>query len=123
MGKGLLRLYLALWLVWFSYGVIDNYKELATYYGYDKWTIEKAAEREQLRWKKECEGKPVSLECPPPGLVPSDDFASEERVNVVVWMFNMAMIKAPFFFLLFLTAMYWLGKWVIAGFRKKNTKT
>jgi hypothetical protein len=58
-------------------------------------------------------------DCPPEGFVLENDFVSEERVNVVVWMFKMAMIKAPFFLLLFLMAMYWLGKWVIAGFRKK----
>lgn len=120
MGRGLLRLYLALWLVWFSYGVADNYKELATYYGYDRWTIEKASERQEDK----CKGKPISEECMPEGWVPTDDFVSEERVNVVVWMFKMAMIKAPFFFLIFLAVMYWLVKWVIAGFRKKrNAKT
>lgn len=117
MGKGLLRLYFALWLVWFSYGVIDNYKELATHYGYDRWTIDKAQERSEAK----CKTTPDSVDC---FAIPVDDFVSEERVNVVVWMFNMAMIKAPFFFLIFLVGMYWLGKWVIAGFRKKkNAKT
>jgi hypothetical protein len=113
MGKGLIRLYLALWLVWFSYGVIDNYKELATYYGYDKWTIEKARERSDTK----CKTSPESVDC---FAIPLDDFVSEERANVVMWMFNMAMIKTPFFFLIFLVVMYWLVKWVIAGFRKKK---
>ncbi len=116
MGKGLLRLYLALWLVWLSYGVIDNYKEIATHLGYENWTLEKASERQKIK----CEGKPLSEECLPEGTVPSDDVVSKERVDVVVWMFKMAMIKAPLFLLVFLTALYWLGKWVIAGFRKKK---
>jgi len=116
MGRGLLRLYLALWLAWISYGAADNYKELATHYGYDRWTMEKARERQEDK----CKEKPISDECMPQGLIPLDDFVSEERVEVVVWMFNMAMIKAPFFFLVFLSMLYWLGKWVIAGFRKKK---
>ena len=117
MGRGLFRLYLALWLVWISYGIIDNYKELATHYGYSKWTIEEATERSNAK----CKIAPDSVDC---FGIPSDDFVSEERVNVVVWMFNMAMIKAPFYFLALLILVYWLGKWVIAGFRrKKDAKT
>lgn len=117
MGRGLFRLYLALWLLWFSYGVADNYKELATYIGYDYWTVERANERNKIL----CSLKPD--ECLPEWL-DSADTVSEDSVNVVVWMFTMAMINAPFYFLVFLITMYWLVKWAVAGFRrKKNAKT
>ncbi len=113
MGRRLIRLYLALWAIWFCFGVVTNYKELATYLGSDRWTEEKAVERSKVK----CIAEPDSADC---FLITSDDFVTKDVVNVVVWMFGMAMIKVPLYFLIFVTAMYWIGKWVIAGFRRRQ---
>jgi hypothetical protein len=113
MGRGLFRLYLALWLMWLSAGVVYGHKEIATYIGFEKWTIEGASERS----KEKCKKDPDSIWC---YAIPSDDYVSQKEVNDVVSIFNLLMIKAPFYLLLFLTAMYWLVKWVVAGFRRKH---
>jgi hypothetical protein len=113
MGRGLVRLYLALWLIWFSYGVADNYKELATYVGYDRWTMKKAIERSN----EKCKIDPDSIACL---SISSNEFVSEERVETVASMFTSLMIIAPFFLFLILTALFWLAKWVIEGFRKQT---
>jgi hypothetical protein len=113
MGRGLIRLYFAMWAIWFCFGVATNYKELATYLGSDRWTEAKAVERGQAK----CNAEPESIDC---FLITADEFVTDDLVNVVVWMFGMAMIKAPFYFLIFVTAVYWIGKWVSAGFRRKQ---
>ena len=113
MGRGLIRLYCAMWAIWFCFGVATNYKELATYLGSDRWTEAKAVERGQAKCNAELE----SIDC---FLITADEFVTDDLVNVVVWMFGMAMIKAPFYFLIFVTAVYWIGKWVSAGFRRKQ---
>ncbi|WP_238147383.1 hypothetical protein [Limnohabitans sp. Rim28] len=120
MGRGLIRLYVALWAIWVCYGVLANYRELATYLGSDEWTFEKAAEKETVRWNKECKGKPLSANCPPEDWVPLKDVVSEDQVKNAINGFGTVMFVAPFFFLLLLVIFYWLVKWVIAGFRRKK---
>lgn len=120
MGRGLIRLYLALWSLWFCFGVATNYKELATYLGSDRWTMEKAAERQKERWKIECDGKSFSDECQLMQLsVPSNEVVTENQVELTVWMFKMAILKAPFYFFVLMVVLYWLMKWVVTGFRQK----
>jgi len=126
MGRGLIRLYLAIWAIWFCYGVAEHYKELATYVGYDYWTQAKAAERADEYYKKNCkedEKSRLDINCLS-GFLSSDEFVTESQLEQRVWMFKMAMLKAPFFFFVLLVVLYWLTKWVVAGFRKKkDTKT
>lgn len=126
MGRGLIRLYLALWAIWFCYGVATNYKELATYLGHDRWTAAKADERVEAYRKKNCnddESSKLDINCVS-GLLGTDEYVTETQVELTVWMFKMAMLKAPFYFFVLLIILYWLMKWVIAGFLKKNdTKT
>jgi hypothetical protein len=115
MGKGLFKLYMAFWLLWFSYGVLDNYKELAIYVGYNNWTSEKDVEKN----KASCDTNQQSDNCLSEKLKDTQEAISEDSVNVIVWMFTMAMIKAPFYFLLFLILIYWLGSWVFSRLRAK----
>ena len=122
LGRGLLRLYLVLWLVWASVCGATAYRELATYLGYDHWTLEKAAERWGLRWDVECKGRPSSLECPPRDFIPSNYFVSEDQVRIVVPMFIDAAIKLPFIVLMALFICFRLLSWVIAGFKKDGEK-
>ena len=123
MGRGLIRLYLVLWGLWIAFGVATNYREITTYLGYDRWTIQKATERADEFRLANCDGKSTRLECWP-GLLDPNEYVTENQVELNVWMFKLAMLKAPFYFFVLLVVLYWLMKWVIAGFkRKKDAKT
>ena len=118
MGKGLLRLFFALWLVWIVIGVGDTYKELATYAGYDGWTVEKALERNEIKYGAECEANPSSSSCIWLSSVAVDEIVNEAGVKRKVSGFvDMALI-VPLIFLLFFTFIFMLGKWVVRGFKK-----
>lgn len=127
MGRGLIRLYLVLWGLWIVFGVATNHKEIATYLGYQRWTLEKATERAEEYKKSKCkddEASKLDINCAYPGLLSSDAYVTESQVELTVWMFKMAMLKAPFYFFVLLVILYWLMKWVVAGFRKnKDAKT
>lgn len=119
MGRGLIRLYLVLWGLLFCFGVATNYKELATYLGYDRWTEEKAAERADAFRLASCDDKSTRIECYPDLIFPNE-YVTKSQVELAVWMFEMAILKAPFYFFVLLVVLYWLTKWVVAGFRKKR---
>jgi hypothetical protein len=123
MGRGLIRLYLVLWSLWLCFGVATNYKELATYLGYEKWTVAKATERAEEYRKSKCkddEASRLDINCVYPGSFSPDEYVTESQVELTVWMFKMAMLKAPFYFFLILVVLYWLMKWIVGGFRKKR---
>jgi hypothetical protein len=123
MGRGLIRLYLVLWSLWLCFGVATNYKELATYLGYDRWTVAKAIERAEEYRKSNCkedEKSRLDISCLYPGGLSPDEFVTESQVELTVWMFKVAMLKAPLFFFVLVVILYWLIKWVVAGFRKKK---
>ena len=123
MGRGLIRLYLVLWGLLIAFSVATNYKELATYVGYERWTLEKAFERAEAYVKSKCKEDELSkldMKCIYPGAVFSDDYVTDAQVEITIWMFKNAIFKAPFYFLVILVVLYWLVKWVIAGFQRKQ---
>ena len=119
VGRGLIRLYFVLWGLMFAFGVATNYKELATHIGFERWTIEKAAERANVIIKTECDNTPSRLECLYPEAIDPNEYVTEVQVEVSVWLFKTAILKAPFYFFILLVTLYWLMKWIVAGFRKK----
>ena len=39
--KVIFRVFIAVWVIWIFFGVSNSYKQIATHYGYSKWTIER----------------------------------------------------------------------------------
>jgi hypothetical protein len=119
MGKGLLRLFLALWLVWIVIGVADAYKEIATYMGSEQWSVEKATEKNIKRHEAECNVNPSSLICKISGSSYSpNDVVNEADAKRKVRAFIDVVTIAPLILLLSLFFIYMLGKWVVRGFKK-----
>lgn len=118
IGRGLLRLFIALWIIWIAFGVADSYKELATFAGYDGWTVQKALERNRIEYGPECAANPASFACIHMNSVRADEVVRDADVLYKVNGFFLVMIVVPFVVLIMLIAMYMLGKWVIKGFHK-----
>lgn len=119
MAKGLLRLFLALWLVWVAIGVADSYKELATYAGYDRWTVDKALERNKIKYEAECRANPGSIACIGLNSYSAGEVVRDADVQRKVRGFFNVILLAPLILLLFFTIAYALGRWVIKGFKEK----
>ncbi len=114
MGKGLLRLFFAFWLIWIAVGIADSYKELATYIGYDRWTVEKALERQKIK----CDKTQAIIDCVPFGSVLVDEVVQDADVKRKVSDFVDLILIVPLILLLCLLLLYMLGKWVVNGFKK-----
>jgi hypothetical protein len=120
LGKGLLRLFFALWVIWTAFAVADSYKELATYAGYDRWTVEQALERNQKKYGAECEANPGGFACMLLASKPNGEVVKYEDAKRRFKDFVNLVVIAPLILLLLLVSLYLLGKWVVNGFRKND---
>lgn len=122
MVRKLIFLYLVFWGLWVAIGAALNYMELATYLGFDRWTVGKAYEKADVFNAANCEDKSSKIAChywqPDP-----NSYVTEDEVEYFASMFYFTFIKAPLFLFLFLLALGWLIKAVFSGSRrKKSTK-
>jgi hypothetical protein len=116
IGRGFLRLALALWLIWFTLGVTFLHRELVTYFGVGPWT-ETAI---KLAHDKECEESKNAgnyegichLVYPSGGI-------TDERSNEAMKLFLLLFVGLPFCILLCGTALFFLFQWVAKGFISK----
>ena len=90
-----------------------NYQELATFLGAERWT-EQGYEKRRADL---CE-KNGSIYCIE-DLVPGDEVVTKAQVELATWMFWTACLKAPAALLMFLTLLYFMGKWVLNGFIRR----
>jgi hypothetical protein len=124
VGKGLLRLYLALWMLLAVASLVVGHREVLTYLGSTYWSAESTAQREKVEMEKrkvackseDCRqqirdsyfgdlGKPVS------------EIGDEMRVKNTVEMWALFVLVVPAVLLIILTALFKLLVWVLVGFK------
>jgi hypothetical protein len=118
IGRGFLRLALALWLIWFTLGVTFLHRELVTYFGVGPWT-ETAI---KLALDKKCEESRnagyFSVACL--GIsIDADAVITDEMGNKAMKLFLLLFVTLPFCILLCGTALFFLFQWVAKGFISK----
>lgn len=133
IGRGLLRVYLVLWLLLIFIALSENYRYVLTYLGSDYWQLSKVEARyyEEQR-KRGCFPEPTHTKCPPgepifsfvkdsthpmwgelekTTSVVGPETAREKTFNVF-WL----ALLGPIVFLVFAVGIYRLLKWAMKGF-------
>ena len=118
-GKGLLRLYLLIYLFWLLIGLGYFYKALAPHVGINYWTKETYISR----IKEACNGKTLPSDdgCNLPDgtvLVSVNGYPSALEIENAPKDFFNLFVYVPIIFLLIFSAIYIGLKWVFKGFKK-----
>ena len=124
LGKGLLRLYILIYVFWLLIGLGYYFKALAPHVGINYWTIESYIERT----KEECDAieKPPNSTC----VISMDDsllvpagigIPDEGEISEAPKTFFSFFIALPTILLLIMSIFYKGIRWVIKGF-KENIK-
>jgi hypothetical protein len=123
LGKGLLRLYLVLWILWVIVILDYNHKALAPHVGITYWTVEDFDLRAKVD-KETCNKKTT---------LPNDDictllkhsrpiapfdYPSNEEIEKAPRDFFDLGIVVPFILLFIFTGIYMALKWIFKGFKK-----
>jgi hypothetical protein len=110
LGRGLLRLAIALWAIWIAFGLAYLHKELASYFDLRPWSeraVRAAAE-------EECDNsKGSSITCIALPLYMVKDEQSKEAMR----LFLLVFIALPMLLIASCTAGLFLMGWVLRGFR------
>jgi hypothetical protein len=120
--RGIFRLTLTLWAFWVIVGVFNYYKELATLVGIDYWSDVATAQRIEDR----CNDKNISDEIcmwRRYGTPVKPDGIEKENAKKGSVEFFTFFILLPSALLIVLTAIFYLLRWIINGFRGNNAKT
>ena len=132
VGKGLLRLYLVLWMLLAIASFVVGHKEVLTYLGSTYWSAQKAAEAKKFafQWSEfdrqieicrsdECRDQFEVLRFRLLGLLgPGKRIIGDENdVSHTVEMWALFVLVAPAVLLIILTALFKLLVWVLAGFK------
>lgn len=126
LGRGVLRVYLVVWLLWALFFAFSSHKALLTAVGVTYWTPESAMERSRLEFEELGCKDPVkskSEECvslPPAGMYPANDVVTEEDVDFAVTTFLLGTLVLPIAGLLIGLLLWFLTKWVVQGFVNKD---
>ena len=110
LGRGLLRLAIALWAIWIAFGLAYLHKELASYFDLGPWSeraVRDAAE-------EECDNsKGSSIACISLPLNMVKDEQSKEAMR----LFLLVFIALPMLLIACCPAGFFLMRWVLRGFR------
>ena len=112
--KGIFRVFIAVWVIWILFGLSYNYKQIATHYGYSKWTIE-GVKKESERICETAVDKKNEINC----FAYSDDFISYEKAEIDTKDFFVFFFLVPFLLLISSIGLVALIKWLIDGFKNK----
>lgn len=128
LGRGILRAYLVLWLLWALFLAFSNHKALLTAVGVTYWTPESAMERDRLEFEELGCNDPIKTkkeECSsllPPGFVFMNDVMTEKEVDLAVTDFFLGTLVLPMVGLLLGVLLWFLTKWVVQGFVNKDRR-
>ena len=112
--KVIFRVFIAVWVIWIFFGLSNSYKQIATHYGYSKWTIE-GVKKESERICETALDKKNEINC----FAYSDDFISYEKAEIDTKDFFILFFLVPFLLLIFSFGLVALIKWLIDGFKSK----
>lgn len=107
-------MFMAIWIIWILFGLSHNYKQIATHYGYSKWTIE-GVKKESERICETVLDKKNEINC----FEYSSDYISYERAEVDTKDFFAFFVLVPFLLLISSIGLVALIKWLIDGFKSK----
>ena len=112
--KGIFQVFIAVWVIWILFGLSYSYKQIATHYGYSKWTIEEIKKESERGCEKTLDKK-NEINC----YAYSDDFISYENAETDTKDFFVFFFLVPFLLLISSIGFVALTKWLIDGFKNK----
>lgn len=124
LGKGLLRLYLVVWMLIAIASLVGGHREVMTYLGSTHWSLEEAGQRQEEEFQKqvnECKSeecrkrlqdKAWYLTAPESAQVIDPEKAKES-----VELFAFLVLVVPAALLLVLVVIFKLLAWAFAGFK------
>ena len=113
IAKGLMRIFIVIWLMWIAFGISSHYKELATYIGYERWT--------ELGVTKEsneiCENaKKIKIDDINCYSIP--EFITIQHADYIFREFSKIFVIMPLLLILLMSILFYSYKWIIQGFKK-----
>jgi hypothetical protein len=112
--KGIFRVFITVWVIWILFGLSYSYKQIATHYGYSKWTIEEIKKESESECEKALDKK-NQINC----YAHSDDYISYEKAEIDTKDFFIFFLFVPFLILISSIGFVPLIKWLIDGFKNK----
>ena len=112
--KVIFRVFIAVWVIWIFFGLSNSYKQIATHYGYSKWTIEEIKKESERGCEKTLDKK-NEINC----YAYSDDLISYEKAETDTKDFFVFFFLVPFLLLISSIGFVALTKWLIDGFKNK----
>ena len=120
LGRGLLRLYLVVWMLIAVATLVGGHREALTYLGSTYWNAEKVVQRQKLAFNekypdctsKECLDQAFFQEFPESSQVVDPQNAKES-----VELFGFLVLVVPAALLLVLVVIFKMLAWAVAGFR------
>jgi hypothetical protein len=112
LGKGLLRLYFVLWILWIIVMLSENHKALAPHVGITYWTNESYNEREKHR----CEARALE-DCSIYYLAYKEVVTDKQIEEAPKDFFDLGIV-VPSILLFIFTGIYMALKWIFKGFKK-----
>jgi len=129
IGRGLLRIYLVIWMCGLLVLSFFIHKELLTSLGVTYWTEEAVLARERLKYEAlGCneETNKRSYACSqllnPNIAIPLEGWIDHDEAEHTVKLFLLAGVLLPLILLLAATILWYLLKWAIDGFFSNHTK-
>lgn len=116
ISKLLFKGYLVIWLLWLIFGIATNYKELATFLGYQKWTefsIKNAV-------KINCENIKINIIEYEKCLLNHEDYVTNFDANFSVFIIKQAFIMAPLILLVLIILIFYSTKLIYKYFKKSS---
>jgi hypothetical protein len=114
LGKGLLRLYFVLWILWIFAMLVFYHKALAPHVGITYWTNESYNARDKQR----CEAQFAPLEDCRIYDISLPDIVTDKQIEEAPKDFFDLCIVIPFILLFIFTVIYMALKWIFKGFKK-----
>ena len=116
ISKLLFKGYFVIWLLWLIFGIATNYKELATFLGYQKWT-EISIKNEVLI---NCENIKINLVEYEKCLLNHEDYVTDFDANFSVFIIKQAFILAPLILLILIILIFYSSKMIFKYFKKSS---
>ena len=128
LGRGVLRVYLVLWLLWALVIAFSSHKALLTAVGVTYWTPESVMERNRLEFDTLGCTDPIrskSEECvsfSPQGDYLTNDVVTKDDVDHALTAFLLGVVVLPIAILTVGVLLWFLTKWVVRGFLSNHEK-
>lgn len=120
LGKGLLRLYLVLWMLIAITSLVGGHREVMTYLGSTHWSHETVVQRQKdefQRKNKDCTTKECQDRAFWEKFPEASELVDPEKAKESVELFAFLVLVVPAALLLVLVVIFKLLAWAFAGFK------